>query len=84
AKIILALCVLHNFICIHDPDDLMSEDELKQRDKELNSRPQKCGAEEYGNFVSEEEQKQAADLCDKIAKAMWEQYQITLVERDKE
>jgi hypothetical protein len=54
-KIIIALCVLHNFIWIYDPDDLMDDEELKIRDQILAKPAPHRQADEYGHNVSIEE-----------------------------
>ncbi|KAF9442364.1 hypothetical protein P691DRAFT_681619, partial [Macrolepiota fuliginosa MF-IS2] len=78
SKIILALCVLHNFIHIHDPDDLMEDSDLEVRDQELSQRPPAHFTSEFWHTISWDESKQADERRDEIAKAMWEQYQVYL------
>jgi hypothetical protein len=80
AKITLALCVLHNFIRVHDPDDLMDDEELKVRDEALGRAAPRRTAEEYGHNITTEERDRASQVRDTIAKAMWEQYQTVLRE----
>lgn len=71
--IILALGVLHNFIRVHDPDDLddsVSASELQQNNV-LPKPPQY-----FGHSVSPEETRRSTDLRDTIAKAMWDKYSV--------
>jgi hypothetical protein len=77
SKITLALCVLHNFIRVHDPQDLSGE-KKEEVEAELNRRAPRRGPEEYGHYVSPEESSRASNRRDQIAKAMWEQYQSYL------
>jgi hypothetical protein len=72
SQIILALCVLHNFICVHDPDDLNID--LHDLDEELNCRPCHHGPENYRHHVLQAESDKATLFHNKIAKAMWQQY----------
>ena len=74
SQIILAICVLHNFIHVHDPDDLDLES-LHDWDEELNCRPCRYGPESYGHHVSQTESDRATSFRDEIAKAMWQKYQ---------
>ncbi|KAF8983857.1 hypothetical protein BDQ17DRAFT_1194606, partial [Cyathus striatus] len=75
SKVILALCVLHNFIHIHDPDDHMDRDELERRDLGLSQRAPVRMAADFGHSISVEESNQAERRREEIAKAMWTQYQ---------
>lgn len=73
AKMVLALCVLHNFICVHDPQDL---DGATLED--LNNYRQQSHTpttDDYSTHISHEERDRANDFRDRIAKQMWEQYQ---------
>lgn len=70
AKIVLALCALHNFIRVHDSDDL-DEGEI---DEELERRTPVPCAEDLGTHVSQEERERASVLRDQIAHDMWDQY----------
>ena len=74
SQIILAICVLHNFIYVHDPDNLDLES-FYNWDTELNCRPCHYGPESYEHHVSQAESDWAMLFRDKIAKAMWQQYQ---------
>ncbi|TFK86405.1 hypothetical protein K466DRAFT_492898 [Polyporus arcularius HHB13444] len=69
AKIVHALCVLHNFIRIHDPDDL----DITAHE-ELARVPQDPSAAEFGGSISATEQREATSRRDRIAKAMWDDY----------
>ncbi|KAG9218342.1 hypothetical protein CCMSSC00406_0007287 [Pleurotus cornucopiae] len=73
AKMVLALCVLHNFIRVHDPQDL---DGATLED--LNNYRQQSHTpttDDYSTHISHEERDRANDFRDRIAKQMWEQYQ---------
>ena len=70
---VLALCVLHNFIRVHDPQDL---DGATLED--LNNYRQQSHTpttDDYSTHISHEERDRANDFRDRIAKQMWEQYQ---------
>jgi DDE superfamily endonuclease len=67
-QIILTICILHNFIHVHDPDDLDLES-FYDWDKEMNYRPCHYGPESYRYYVSQAESDQATSFHDKIAKA---------------
>lgn len=69
AKIVHALCALHNFIRIHDPDDLDASTQ-----EELARVPQDPIAADFGGTISAGEQRQATSRRDRIAMAMWEEY----------
>ena len=69
AQIVPALAALHNFILIHDSNDI-SEDEL-----ELEAEP--VAGDAWSNYqvaVSREERTRATKRRDTIALAMWENY----------
>ena len=51
AKIVLAICTLHNFIHIHDPDDLEGATD------ELECRSSRQTREHYGRSITESEKK---------------------------
>ncbi|KAJ8580948.1 hypothetical protein M405DRAFT_17150 [Rhizopogon salebrosus TDB-379] len=60
AKLVPALCVLHNFIHIHETDQ---EIQITQQRKD-----------DFGCSITPAEREQAARKQDDIAKAMWAQY----------
>lgn len=74
SKITLALCVLHNFIRVHDPDDL-SEEETEEHEEELKRRVPRRVPTDFCPHVPRTESQRATKKRDRIAKAMWEQYQ---------
>jgi hypothetical protein len=69
-KIIRAICVLHNFIRVHNPDE-----DLGVTDVELSRRMPRRSAADFGGSVSAEERTNANMRRDEIAQQMWEQYQ---------
>ena len=69
AKLIHALCVLHNFIRIHDPDDMKDAEA-----EELERIPQAPGAADFGGNISSSESERASEYRDQVAKAMWADY----------
>ena len=75
AKLVNAICALHNFIRTYDPDD--GDDDFVA-DVEWTT-PQ-CVREDFATDVSAAEQEEASKKQDKIAKAMWEEY-LTYNER---
>jgi hypothetical protein len=72
ARIPPALGVIHNFICIHDPNKI-NEIALEVFDRE--------GTHELAvGPASAAERAQAMEKCDRIAEAMWLEYQTILQE----
>lgn len=68
-KIILALCVMQIFICVHNTmEDLGQNQEITRR------VPQRI-AEDFGQNISTQEKVWENSKQESIAKAMWEQYQ---------
>ena len=76
ARIPPALAAVHNFICIHDPD------EIHDFDNPTNSEDPNPG---YGNLAmgpaNQREVEEAAMKRDSIAQAMWIAYQEELASR---
>jgi hypothetical protein len=67
AQIVSALAVLHNFIRIYDPDDLLDDTSNNDEDElDIHGRLQ--------NQVTAEERGRAVVRRDEIAKAMWADY----------
>ena len=69
AQLVSALSVVHNFIRIHDPDDLPENDEEEdhsQLNVDIGRLQHTIGADERGR---------AAERRDTIAKAMWADYE---------
>ena len=62
AKIVLAICALHNFICIHDPNDLEGATD------EIECRSSTQTREHYDRSITEGEKKWGDERRDKIAK----------------
>ena len=79
AKLVTALCALHNFIRIHDPRDDMgiTQEELDVL-LEDEMRPA-VGESQHG--VGRQEAERAAAQRDEIAGALWRSYQDTLDKR---
>ncbi len=69
SKTVHALCVLHNFIRVHDPDDM----DLTTQD-EITCTPHAAEAGDFGGEIGSAEQKAALSRRDSIAKAMWHDY----------
>jgi hypothetical protein len=65
-----AICTLHNFICIHDADDLPVVTETDGMARAYMGQ--------LGGEVSSEERNRATELRESIAQAMWESYQNIL------
>jgi hypothetical protein len=73
AQISPALGAIHNFICIHDPNEI-DEIALEDFDGE--------GTHELAvGLASAAERAQVMVKCDRIAEAMWLEYQTVLQER---
>jgi fumarylacetoacetate (FAA) hydrolase family protein len=69
AKLVNAICALHNFIRAYDPDD---GDDINPTEVERAS-PQHL-REDFAVDVTATEREEASEKRDQIAKAMWEQY----------
>ena len=70
AKVVLALCALHNFIRVHDPDDL--EDEGWE--EEIERQPPIPSTADLGMRVNRAEQGRAVARQERIARDMWDDY----------
>ena len=73
-RIASAICVVHNFIRIHDPKDL-EEVEKSIEPTENERRPEGIINSNGFRGISSSEAKAAAEHRDKIAEDMWAQYQ---------
>lgn len=69
ARLVHALCVLHNFIRVHDPDDLDTTIE-----EELTRIPEPPEQGDFGGSISAAEKEAATSRRDNIAKQMWADY----------
>lgn len=77
-RIASAICVVHNFIRIHDPEDLPDPDD------EDNNSITPFNASFSGNgTISSQERSAAVKRRDDIANAMWVQYQQNLTRRGR-
>ena len=70
ARVILALCALHNFVRVHDPDDLDDED----TQEEIERQSPMPSAGELRNRVNRAEKKRAIMRQEEIASNMWADY----------
>ena len=70
AKVILALCALHNFIQIHDPDDLDDQD----RQEEVERRQPVPGTNDLQSRIDQAERCRAVERREKILNDMWADY----------
>jgi hypothetical protein len=70
SKIIRAICVLHNFIHVHNPDE-----DLGVLDAEPLQWIPRRSAMDFGGSVSPAERNRANTRRDDIAERMWTQYQ---------
>lgn len=69
AKIVQALCVVHNFIRVHDPDDFEYEREP------ILDEPDDVAYGELGGAAGTSERNRASKFRDTIALSMWDDYQ---------
>jgi hypothetical protein len=69
AKIVQGLAVIHNFIRIFDPQDILEETD------DLNTHPISFDSNELGKNITQSERTRASDRRDAIAEAMWAGYQ---------
>jgi len=76
AKIPGAIAALHNFVHIHDPDDLATKegDNSDDDDEAPNRYDIPITPENLGGHISQAEKDRAGEKRDIIAKAMWEDY----------
>jgi len=70
SKVVLALCALHNFIRVHDPDDLDDQD----WQEEIERRPPVPTAADLGRRVNQAERDRAIAKQKQIADDMWVDY----------
>ena len=70
AKVILALCALHNFIRVHDPDDLDDQD----WQQEVEQQPPTSSVADLKNRVNRAERDHTILRQEKIAGDMWNDY----------
>jgi hypothetical protein len=83
AKMVPAICVLHNFIRIHDNDDLPEVHQVPGANHHQvpganHGVVVTGGVEGLGGDISSAERNQASELRDSIAKAMWDSYQYII------
>jgi hypothetical protein len=77
ARIPVALVALHNFIHLHDPNDINS-----YNDQVVDLQVEAHDTSELGTGQVTPHERERANLRrDRIAQAMWAQYQSTLQER---
>ena len=74
ANLPAALAAIHNFICVHDPEELASFQEAQ--DWQLGMAGELATGE-----ARAVERAQANARCDNIANAMWAQYQVEIQQR---
>lgn len=84
AQIPPAMCAIHNFIHNHDPDDAaqyLSGDE----EHDVNSNPGQTQENDFGVLaaaaVTSAEKTRSEEKRDRVAQAMWDDYQRVLHER---
>jgi hypothetical protein len=70
AKLVNAICALHNFIRAYDPEDGVDINNITEVER---ATPQHL-REDFAVDVSTAERVEASERRDRIAKAMWEQY----------
>ena len=77
AKLVQAVCVIHNFICIHDPEEVEDFEDEMEGDNEDEDDARGSGDPAAGilrGSVSSVEWDRASKLCNNIAKRMWKDY----------
>jgi hypothetical protein len=84
SKIPYAMAALHNFIRIHDPDDNATtpNDHTEGSHSQVPQSLHEIDPENLGGNISQAERNGASERRDIIAKAMWEDYQNVLAERE--
>lgn len=82
AKMVPAICVLHNFIRIHDVDDLPVVSDSQRRAVLRDVSADTLGS--LGGDISNAEKNRASELRESIAKEMWNSYQLLVTERANE
>lgn len=82
AKMVPALCVLHNFIRDHDADDLPAEAIGDDGERESETIDRVLQVDHLGRDVSRVEIRRAGERRDTIARTMWQDYQRVLAQRN--
>ncbi|KAH8929636.1 hypothetical protein BT69DRAFT_1211212, partial [Atractiella rhizophila] len=88
AALIPALCLIHNFILHYEPFEI-NEFELETLDAEIQEaavrdQNRNSSAGSLGrSSVSSTEYQQALAERDRIAQAMWDQYEVTVLRRER-
>jgi hypothetical protein len=84
AQIPAALCAMHNYIHVHDPTDgNLPADDGDNEDGYLEDGPADVVMEDEAAAMEEDNDDdfcQGAAMCDRIAAAIWTQYQRIVVE----
>ena len=70
AKVVPALCALHNFIRVHDPDDLDDQD----WQGEIEQQTPAPSMADLGSRINRAEQDRAIARRNQIAHDMWDDY----------
>ena len=70
ALLVLAICVLHNVIRIHDPSDLNNADMAASLDWQVTRRFE----DEFGCSITQEERERAGQHRDNLSCSIWDQY----------
>lgn len=79
AKFIPAMCAIHNFIRIYDPQDY---DQFAAQEHNMGPAQRFIPpAENLGGYIDAAESSRATEKREEIAKAMWVSYQRILEER---
>jgi hypothetical protein len=76
AKMVPAICILHNFICIHDVDNIPVVEDTQSRYRG-NGAPMGLGGD-----ISNAERNEASELRESIAMAMWDSYKAVIANQN--
>jgi hypothetical protein len=81
ARIVSAVAMVHNFICIHDPKDNESVEarieRAAQKEGHQPERPERPERQERPEHVAPaDERARATKRRDQIARAMWRDYRV--------
>ena len=82
AKIPFVLAMLHNFICVTDPDD-EAEHKDDHEGGDHGAQSHEIDPAHLGQYITEAEKQRAGTAQDTIVMAMWEDYQGQLAEQEE-
>ena len=76
AKLVTALGAIFNFIRVHDPGDINNYDDIQSVQASASTPGSQVACGSLSTYVSSAEKQRADSRRERIAQAMWEQYQM--------